>query len=273
MTGRDVPDLDMLNSLWPSRRAVPVIGDASLAALLAGAELPAGSAPELRPLVEALAGLRDQPVSDELEGEAGALAAFRNQLGVPNTARQRSAQTPPSRFRPRPVRAAAVAVAMVLGLGGIATAAYAGALPSSLQRLAHDIVGAPAPGTGPAVRPSWASPAARGHRAYGLCTAWAHGTHKQQAVAFRELAAAADGRGNVSAYCATVAHPGTSPSHRPAPAPDRTGRPGGLPTPHGSGRRGGLPTPHGSGKPTGLPAPNSTSAPTAHPTGGPSRHL
>lgn len=238
---------------WSKHRDRPVIGDASLAALLAGAELPAGSAPELRSLAEALAGLRGQPGPGELAGEAETLTAFRHQFGAMNAPRRSRARKPPRRFRPRPVRAAAAAAAMALSLGGIATAAYADALPASLQLLAHDIAGAPAPDHRPATKPSRAGLATTGHRAYGLCTAWAHakaqGTHKQTARAFRELAAAAGGRANVSAYCAAVAHPGTSSSHppEPAPAPERTGKPGGLPVPHRGGRPSGLPSPHGSG--------------------------
>jgi hypothetical protein len=259
----------MPNILWPRHRDVP-IGDTSLAALLAGTELPPGPAPELRPLAEALAELRAQPASDELEGEAKTLAAFRNQFGAPRIAHQPPARTPPPRRRLLPVKAAAAAT--VLSLGGIATAAYAGALPATVQRLAHHIIGAPAPGTEPALRPSRARPATTGDPAYGLCTAWAHakthGTAEQSAVAFSKLAAAAGGAANVTAYCATAAPPGTSASHmrHPVPTPHGTGQPSGLPTPHGSGQPSGLPTPHGSGKPSGLPTPHGSEGPTVRPT-------
>ena len=248
----------MPNILGPGHPDVP-IGDTSLAALLAGTELPPGPAPELRPLAEALAELRAQPASDELEGEAETLAAFRSQFGAPRIAHRPPARTPPPRRRLLPVKAAAAAAA-VLSLGGIAAAAYAGALPATVQRLAHDIIRAPAPGTQPALTPSPARPATTGDPAYGLCTAWAHakahGTRKQQAAAFGRLAAAAGGAGNVTTYCATAAPPGTSPSQIPQPSP----------TPHGTGRPTGLPTPHGSGKPSGFPAPHSTGGPTVRPT-------
>jgi len=258
----------MPNFTWPSRRDVPLISDASLAALIAGAELPRDSAPELRPLAEALAELTGRPTEAELDGEAETLAAFRSHFGAPGSA-QRAGRA--HRPRPRSRRLslnAAAAAATILGLGGFATAAYAGVLPAGLQRLAHDIVGAPATGTHPATSPSAANPAAGG-QPYGLCTAWARakagGTRKQQAVAFRELASAAGGPGNVTAYCIAAARPGT-PAFRPRPAPTSphpSGKPAGLPAPHSSGKPTAIPTPHRSGKPTAIPTPHRSGWPTA----------
>jgi hypothetical protein len=270
----------MPNILGPGHRDVPA-GDTALAALLAGTELPPGPAPELRPLAEALAELRGQPASDELEGEAKTLAAFRNQFGAPRLANRPPVRTPPPRRRLLPVMAAAAAAA-VLSLSGIAATAYAGALPAQVQRLAHYIIGAPAPDTPqPAIRSSSARPATT-DPAYGLCTAWAHakahGTRKQQAASFSNLATAAGGAGNVTTYCATAAPPGTPPSQlpQPAPTPHGTGRPSGLPTPHGTGKPSGLPTPHGSAGPTVRPTPHSTGKPsglpTPHGTKGPAPH-
>jgi hypothetical protein len=275
VTGHDVPDRNVRDFLRPSRRDMPVIEDASLAALLAGAELPAGPAPELRSLAEALAGLKGQPASDELAGEAVTLVAFRNQFGALGIARRPRAQKPAAPLRSLPVKAAAAVTATVLSLGGIATAAYAGGLPAGLQRLAHDIIGAPPPGSQPATRPSRAGPAVTSHRAVGLCAAWtyakADGTRKQQAVAFGKVAAGAGGPDNVTAYCATAAHPRTSPSPRPhpAPTPHGSGKPTGLPAPHGSGKPTALPARQGSGKPSGLPTPHGSGGPTVHPTGKP----
>ncbi len=254
---------------WPGQPDASLISDASLAALLAGAQLPPGHPPELRPLAEALAELAGRPAEDELDGEAETLMAFRHHFGATEPA-QRAARNhaPRSRYRPVPLGAAAAA-ATILGLGGLATAAYAGALPAGLQRLAHDIVGAPAPGRQPAAGPSPPGPAATGQPGYGLCTAWAqakaHGTGTQQAAAFEELASAAGGPGNVTAYCAAV-RPGGPPSFRPSPAPApsrRSGRPAAVPTPHDSGRPAAVPTPptpHGSGKPAGLPTPHNSGA-------------
>ena len=262
----------MPNFTWPSRRDVPMISDASLAVLLTGAELPPGAPPELRPLAEVLAELAGRPVGDELAGEADTLTAFRNHFGAPGSAhRVGRNRRPRPRYRHLPLRVAAAATT-ILGLGGLATAAYAGALPTGLQRLAHDIIGAPAAGAQPASKPSSAIPAATGQPGYGLCTAWAqakaHGTRKQQAVAFGRLAAAAGGAGNVTAYCTAAARTAT-PSSRPRSAPrppHRSGQPTVLPTPHGSGKPTVLPTPHGSGKPTVLPTPHGSGKPTALPT-------
>jgi hypothetical protein len=263
-----------------------VIGDASLEALLTGAELPAGSAPELRSLAAALAALTTGPASDELAGEASALVAFRDRPGPLHRARRPH----PARRRHRrpalPLRllsaraAAAAAAAAVAGLGGIATAAYAGALPAAAQRVAHDIIGAPAASPTPAGRRSPVGPDATGRSGYGLCTAWAHakaqGIHKLHAVAFRNLAAAAGGASRVPAYCAAVAHRRAVPPGRahPAATPHGSGRPSGLPAPHSSGKPSGLPTPHSSGKPTGLPTPHSSGKPSGlaspHSSGKPS---
>jgi hypothetical protein len=260
----------MPNFTGPSRRDAPLISDAALAALLAGAELPPDSASQLRPLAEALTELAGRPVGDELAGEADTLTAFREHFGAPRSAHHVSrSRRPRQRSRHLPLRAAA-AVATILGLGALATAAYASALPAGLQRLAHDLIGAPAAGALPATKPSLAIPAASGRPGAGLCTAWArakaHGTRKQRAAAFSELAAAAGGPGNVTAYCAAAART-PSPSSRAAPTPSQhSGRPAGLPTPHGSGKPTVLPTPHGPGKPTVLPTPHGSGKPTVLPT-------
>ena len=231
----------MPNFPWPGRRDVSAISDASLSALLAGAELPTGSPPQLRPVAEALAALTAAPTGDELTGEAEALAVFRERLGVPSPTRRPRRR--PTLLSPLlSARAAAAAAVAALGIGGFATAAFAGALPAPVQQFAHHTIGAPAAHN------------ATGHPAYGLCTAWAHakknGTDKQKAVAFRNLAAAAGGAGNVAAYCGTVPRPGASHTH---PA----GKPSTHPTP-----------PH----PTGPPSSHPTSPPTSHPTGKPSSH-
>jgi hypothetical protein len=258
MTGGGVPDGDMPNFPWSGRREVLPISDAALAALLSGTDLPAGSPPELRPVAEALGALTDGPAGDELAGEAVALAAFRDQFGVPG---------PVPRRRRRPpllaplLSAKAAAAAAVLSIGGLATAAYAGALPAPAQQFAHSAIGAPAATHHPAAtaHPAGSAspegPDATAHPAFGLCTAWsharAHGTHKQQAVAFRNLAAAAGGAAKVAAFCAAVPHPGS------------TADPAGKPTAHSTGKPTAHPTPaHPTGKPTAHPTPS-------HPTGKP----
>ncbi len=242
---------------WLSSQDAPEMRDASLAALLAGAEPAEGLAPGLRSLADALAALTARPGSDELAGEAAALAEFENRVGVP---------VPVSRSRPRrhplltsllSARAAAAAAVAALGLGGFATAAFAGALPAPAQQFAHHhhTFGAPAAGGGqptgthPSATATPAGPDATGPAAFGLCTAWAHakahGTSSQQAVAFRNLAAVAGGAGNVAAYCAAVPHPGASSS------------PSSHPT--------GPPTTHPTGPTTSHPTPPATGQPTSHP--------
>jgi hypothetical protein len=256
----------MPNFPWLGRRDVSAISDASLSALLAGAEPPAGSPPELRPVAEALAALTAPPASDELSGEAEVLAVFRERLGVPSPTRRPRRR--PTLLSPLlSARAAAATTVVALGIGGFATAAFANALPAPLQSFAHTTFGAPDAHAAPAAAagtdnsPSPAGPDATGQAAHGLCTAWvhakAHGTGKQKAVAFRNLAAAAGGAGKVAAYCATVPHPGASPST----TPDGHGQPTTHPTPHATGKPTTHPTPHATGKPTTHPTPHATGKP------------
>jgi hypothetical protein len=256
----------MPNFPWPGRRDVSAISDASLSALLAGAELPAGSPPGLRPVAEALAALTAAPAGDELTGEAEALAVFRDRLGVPSPTRRPRRR--PALLAPLlSARAAAAAAVAALGIGGFATAAFAGALPAPAQQFAHHTIGAPAAhasqptsthasqptSTHPSATDTPAGPDATGPAAFGLCTAWTHakehGTTKQKAVAFRNLAQAAGGAGNVADYCAAVPHPGASSSHASHPTGPPTSHPTGPPTSHPTGPPTSHPTPHATGKP------------------------
>jgi len=261
---RDVPADEMPNFPWLSRQDVPEIDDTSLAALLAGAELPAGSPPQLRLLSETLAALMAPPASDELAGEVAAMAEFRNRFGVPAHARRSHRRRRPVLASLTSAGAAVAAGAAALSLGGFATAAFAGALPGPAQRFAHDIVGAPSAGAHPSPAATPSGPDATGPAAFGLCTAWAHakadGTSAQQAVAFRKLAAAADGAGNIAAYCAGVPHPGTPSARHSLPAGPPTSHPAGPPSSHPAGP----PTSH----PAGPPPTHPTGPPTAHPTPG-----
>jgi hypothetical protein len=260
VTGSSVLDGDMPNFPWSGRREAAPLSDAALAALLAGADLPAGAPAEVRAVAEALAALTGGPAGDELAGEAAALAAFRDRYGVPGPVTQRR-RRPPLLAPVLSARAAAIAVT-VLALGGLATATYAGTLPTPAQQFAHSVIGAPAAhptATGhPAGSASPVGPDATGHPAYGLCTAWshakAHGTRKQQAVAFENLAAAAGGAAHVTAFCAAVPHPGSTvqPAGGPAahPTPSHPGRPTAHPTPSHPGRPTAQPTPsHSTGQP------------------------
>lgn len=95
---------------------------------------------------------------------------------------------------------------------------------------------------------------ATGPAAFGLCTAWqhaqAHGQASQDSVAFQNLAAAAGGAANVTAFCDTVSHPGTTPPGQAST--HATGKPSTLPTRHATGKPS---TPaHATGKPGSAPS-------------------
>jgi|tagenome__1003787_1003787.scaffolds.fasta_scaffold20973862_4 hypothetical protein len=115
--------------------------------LLERRPLPPGAPPPLHDLARMLAAAAGPAESGDLAGEDAARAAFRRRrspAGVSHAA-PRSAR---HRLTARPARgrlplAAALAVAAA-GLGS-ATAAYAGALPSPIQHIAHEYIGAPPP--------------------------------------------------------------------------------------------------------------------------------
>ena len=160
-------------------------------------------------------------------------------------------------------KVAAAATVAVVGFGGIATAAFAGALPSAAQQFAHDTIGAPSPhasrsadannnaNAGHSGTP--VGPNASGPAAFGLCTAFAnatqHGTAAQKAVAFRNLEKVAGGAANVASLCASVAHPGATPQTG-APTSHRTGAPTTLPAGEPTSHPSGPPSPHPTGPPT-----------------------
>jgi len=260
MTGRGVSDGDMPIFPWSARGGVPPVGDPAFDALLSGNLGPEDAAEALRPVAEVITALKAAPAGSELAAEGRALAVYRAAVG-------RSAE--PVRTRRRrhrltsrlSARLAAVAAAGAVALGGAAAAAYAGALPAPVQKFAHETIGAPAVHRGAPATP--VGPRATGKARYGLCTAYAHlkadGTARQKAVAFRNLATAAGGAANVTAYCAAVAHPGAAASGRPAG--HSTGRPAGHPTGRPTGRPTGKPTEHPTGKPPDHPAGKPTSTP------------
>lgn len=218
----------------------------------------------LQQLAGILAALGSAPASDKLAGKDAAEVEFRSRIGV-------SARASRSRRRRSTLltsllsaRAAATVAIAALGIGGAATAAYAGKLPSSVQQFAHDTVGAPAAhrshhdgrATGRPGTP--VGPDATAHAAYGLCTAYAHssqhGNASHKSVAFRNLVTAAGGADKVAGYCSDVPHPGAS--H--APSSHLNGKPSSLPH-HPTGK----PTSrrsHPTGKPSGLPNPQRSGA-------------
>jgi hypothetical protein len=250
-----------------ARGDVPPLGDAAFEALLAGNLPPEQAADGLRPVAEVIAALSLAPARSEIAAEARAREAYR-------AAFSRPAPHAPRRRR-HPVLAsllsAQLAAAAVLILGAIAAAAWVGVLPAPVQRLAHDVFGAPAarhsaPAQHPAAAtdpnatsPTPTGPPATGPDAHGLCTAYwhaqAHGNASQKSVAFRNLAAAAGGAANITAYCAGVPHPGSTPpgktnpgnAHRGASPPGKPASPpGGQPSAH--------PSRSGNAQHTGQPA-------------------
>ena len=269
MSGWDVSDADMPNIPGSQRADVPELPDRMVDALLAGDLVTDEACAGLQPAAALLAALNAAPEDGELAGHARALAEFRHRGGRPVHARR------PARRRPRLLTslltakaAAAVAAAAAAALSGVAAAAYTGTLPAPAQQFAHGVIGAPSPqpshrpGTpqpshGPGTpqatpaRTDVGGPDATGPAAIGLCTAYAHakahGTASQQAVAFRNLAAAAGGPAKIAAYCTAVPHPGSSQSSQPAPAPTH---PVGPPTSHRTGKPSSQPTPHPTGRPS-----------------------
>lgn len=251
MTDLGVPDDDMPIFSRVRREDVSATGDTSLAAMLDQTEPPAG----MEAVAEALAALLAAPLGDELTGQAAAMAEFRQWFGVshqPRRSRRRRSTLLTSLLR---ARAAAAAAAAALCLGGAALAAYTGALPAPVQRLAHDVIGAPSPKSTshhPARSGSPTGPKVTGPAAFGLCNAYAHakehGTPEGRDVAFSKLVKVAGGADKVTSFCSAVQHPGTSATHR---------HQSGKPSSHSHGQQ---PAHH-----TGPPA-HPTDPPSAHPT-------
>jgi hypothetical protein len=273
----------------------------SFDALLSGELLPNEAPADSRLVAELISALTAPTAADELAGFSGARAAYTT-LFAPGSHGRALRWRPPmldSLFRPKIAAALATGV---LSLGGLGTAAYAGALPDTAQDVAHHVIGAPAthPGKGGSHAPEQggaptsapAGPDATGPAAFGLCTAHAHanGRSTEGSAAFANLATAAGGADKIDAYCATIAHPGSSaaghatgkpsavPSHAvgmPSTVPARpTGKPSPMPS-HPTGPPSSMPS-HPTGPPSSMPShrtgPPSTlpSHPTSHPTGKPS---
>ena len=223
MTDPGVPHDDMLSSRWHSRMDIPEIGDEVLDALLAQDRGPGETAASLRPVADVLAALRAAPSHGELTGLDPVLAEFRGVGGMPDGFHRSRPRRPALLRTLLSVKVAGAVAAAVLG--GSVAAAYAGVLPSALQKIAHSSIAAPAASARPSphlthragtpVGPDPAGPAA-----HGLCTAYshaeAHGSAAQQAVAFRNLAAAAGGGDKVAAYCASTPRPGNGAHGKPA---------------------------------------------------------
>jgi hypothetical protein len=286
-----VPYGDMPNFLKPRRDGVP-LSDAAVEALLTGTEPPAEAAPMLQPVADVLNAMRAGPASDELAGEAEALAEFRratgaspvgavaagvsaagvSAAGAPTAAMSavgapaagapvggapaggrrvhlRRRRAAGSRFG---ARAAVTGAVAAVCLAGLTTAAFAGMLPTPIQRLAHDVLGAPA------ASPGGSHPGAHGHvtqhhapggktgaAVHPACTAYtqarAHGTAAQRTAAYSNLVKAAGGAGHIAGYCGHGLAASTTGSHRPHPGkkkgtPPSHGKPAKKKTPPGQSR-------------------------------------
>jgi len=116
-----------------------VLPERLLAGILCGRPVRAGAAPEALVLAELVSALRPSPRHDELRGEAAAVAAFRREMST-------QGWEEPVRHPLRPsvsAKIAALALASIVGMGGVAAAAADGSLPDPLQAIAHALFGAP----------------------------------------------------------------------------------------------------------------------------------
>lgn len=234
----------VLRNPFPGER--PRKEEAHLDSLMASDSPP----PAVEPLLRAMAA---DPRPHELGGFDEPLANYR-------TAFPRSHPSARKTWRPSMLapllgaRLGATIAGVAVGLSGTAVAAYAGALPTGVQNIAHATIGAPAatPKPKPAGKP--VGPDAKGPAAFGLCNAWTHhqanGAKPTNSVAFKNLATAAGGESKIAAYCAKVPHPGST--NRPTGKP--TAKATGKPTDKGTGK----PTGKGTSKPDVLPTPTST---------------
>jgi hypothetical protein len=140
--------------------------DEPLLDMLFGARvLPPDAPPELRDLARMLAALAGPADPSELAGEAAAVAAF-SHLASPAGISLRTVSPGPARHRlsrraasRRPVRRTTAVKALLgaVAMVGAIAAAYTGALPGPIQKVAHITINAPAPRPGtrhPAVKPA-----------------------------------------------------------------------------------------------------------------------
>jgi hypothetical protein len=196
---------DMHRLLGFLKAASPVTDQDALERLLAGRLDPAGAPAGHAGLARLLAAATAPAAPEELAGEHAALAEFAAVVrSQPTTPVPRRAAMPSKLLS---VKAAAAVLAAVLSVGGVAAAT--GLLPSQAQPAADQA-------------PSTTAARAAGHglgdaavvdlgaaAKAGLCRAWQAGQgadsgRRADSPAFRALAVAAGGAGNVAAYCAGV---------------------------------------------------------------------
>ncbi|HTX81272.1 MAG TPA: hypothetical protein VME44_03800, partial [Streptosporangiaceae bacterium] len=229
------------------------IEDDALAAMLSGPEVPEDLPTGLQPAADVLAALRARPSGDELAGEAFAMAEFRNRVGVPDPARRpRRRPALLSSFMSAKVAVATAAIAITIG--GVATAAYAGALPATAQRLAHDVIGAPADrSVSHSSGRATAAHRTASHRPFRHRSWWHRcGTPKSHPT----------GMPSPHPSWTATPHPSWTPGAHPSWTPRP--RPAGTPRPHPTPTC--TPAPH----PSGTPHPHRT--PVPHPSMAPGKH-
>jgi hypothetical protein len=249
------------NSLPPEFE--PQIDQFSIERLLTGQPAESSADPAIRAVAALVSAARTAASPAEMSGEAIAVAAYSRAVssGIATTRRSRTWRSPMLALST--LLASKVAAAAAIGavsVGGVSAVAYTGNLPTPVQNLAHHAVGAPAAHHGrPAGTPK--GPDATGKAAFGLCTAYqaaqANGGAPTNSVAFQNLANAAGGVANIATYCATVPHPGHTPSGHPSgpPASHPAGPPASHPAkPHAS---------HPAGPPTTAPAHQQPSHPAS----------
>jgi hypothetical protein len=116
--------------------------------LLRGMRPSPGATAGEQALGDLLAAASAPPSARELSGETRAVAAFnasRSATTGPRHSRHVIRRHRPA-MRPRVSHGVAAAAALgALTIGGVAAAAYTGSLPTSIQRIAHDHLGAPHP--------------------------------------------------------------------------------------------------------------------------------
>ena len=322
MTGRDVPqagpdrtgdgpwDTDRLEGILAGVVAAETENEMGLDRLLDELRAP-GTQNELRGAEAATAAfLRER---ESVLGVAAPVAKEKAALGLVPVAKEKAAVAllpvakekavvvPLSSRRRRPVLVAGVAAASVTAavlFAGTAAAAFTGSLPSSLQSVAHTLVGAPAPdadsdadtgtavadgshGTDAAPSSTRPTPSAsdRGPSAgpsapalAGLCQAFAgraSGDPATGSTAYAALAAAAAKAGlSVDAYCAANGRHGTpapqaSGHGKPTAPPGQSGQHRPTATPgHGNGNSQGSSNGngHGNGKPNAPDRPGKPAA-------------
>jgi hypothetical protein len=264
---------------FPRRAGDQPVPGVALDRLLDGDFATERTIPDVEALADLLSAAAGPPSDRELAGQTAAIAAFARERDVGGhrhnaaVARRRSVL---STFLGTKLAAAAAAGA--IGFGGLAAAAYAGALPEPIQDFAHQTVGAPSassdhsdPGSqGSAHRSSEASehantgqsgepvgPDATGSASYGLCTAFAeekaeNGQVDTRSVAYRALVEAAGGADNIDEFCAGVAAPREGSGAASVPSSDAASEHA-TAAPTDAPRQ--VPTPqHPTGKPTELPS-------------------